>query len=181
MDFSKKVLITERKLEHATIMNPIIPFEPVRSDQIPIGDNWIYQVKWDGVRILVYRNDDGIRLFNRKKHERTEQYPELIEPGWASTNSFIADGEVIALASDGKPSFHEVMRRDGIRRLERIPQVRQEVGIVYMIFDLLFLDGEWITHYPSINRQKLLRQTVTPNAAYMWSIPIKTDKLCSRS
>ncbi|MFC6546706.1 DNA ligase, partial [Cohnella cellulosilytica] len=110
-------------------MKPIIPFEPIRSDSVPSGKQWIYQVKWDGVRILPYFDGAQIRLFNRHLNERTMQFPELTDRSYFEASSIILDGEVIALAADGKPSFHEVMRRDGVRRADRVAMARHEVPI----------------------------------------------------
>jgi bifunctional non-homologous end joining protein LigD len=143
-------------------MEPIIPFEPIRSSTIPEGDQWTYQVKWDGVRILDYY-DGSTRLFNRKKHERTLQYPELTESPICSASSFITDGEVIALAPDGKPSFHEVMRRDGIRNASSLKRAVKETPITYMVFDLLYLNGEWLTGRPLEERMQLLSEVLIPS------------------
>lgn len=144
-------------------MKPIIPFEPVRSETIPVDQDWVYQVKWDGVRILAYNEGSGTTLFNRKRRERTLHYPELTTRPWCRADSFVADGEVIALAADGKPSFHEVMRRDGLRRMERVKEVRQFVPITYMVFDLLYLNGKWIHTEPLRERQRLLADILLPN------------------
>lgn len=143
-------------------MKPIIPFEPVRGETIPAGEAWIYQVKWDGVRILAYNEGAGTALFNRRLRERTGHYPELAAASFCKASSFITDGEVIALAPDGKPSFHEVMRRDGIRRLERVHEVRKAVPIAYMIFDLLYANGQWLTAKPLAERQRLLAELIVP-------------------
>jgi bifunctional non-homologous end joining protein LigD len=144
-------------------MKPIIPFEPIREEIVPEGEQWIYQIKWDGVRILSYFDGSSIKLYNRKKNERTFQFPELTNPTYCSAQSFILDGEVIALAADGKPSFHEVMRRDGIRRLNRVPQAQKEVPISYMIFDLIYLNGDWIHTCSLHERQRLLSEIIIPN------------------
>jgi len=144
-------------------MDPLFPFEPIRSSEIPIGDNWVHQVKWDGVRILSYCDGSEVKLFNRKKNERTHHYPELITPSYCKANSFILDGEVVALAADGKPSFHEVMRRDGIRVMSRVPQASQIVPIVYMVFDILSCNGEWVINQTLHERQQLLIDMLIPN------------------
>lgn len=143
-------------------MKPIIPFEPVRKDDIPPGDDWIAQVKWDGVRILTYFDGTHVRLFNRKKNERTNNYPELTAPqSYCHAESVILDGEVIAL-EEGKPSFHEVMRRDGIRRIDKVQHMKQIVPVFYMIFDVLFVNGEWIHDHPLNIRQKVLTDIIQP-------------------
>ncbi|MFB9273357.1 DNA ligase [Cohnella cellulosilytica] len=143
-------------------MKPIIPFEPIRSDSVPSGKQWIYQVKWDGVRILPYFDGAQIRLFNRHLNERTMQFPELTDRSYFEASSIILDGEVIALAADGKPSFHEVMRRDGVRRADRVAMARHEVPINYMVFDILYLDGDWLTDRPLRERQLLLSEVLVP-------------------
>ncbi|MFS0728098.1 DNA ligase [Paenibacillus sp. 1P07SE] len=145
-------------------MNPIIPFEPVRAEQIPSGPDWIHQMKWDGVRILAYHESGETRLFNRRLHERTSQYPELLSP-LLDARSYIVDGEVIALAPDGKPSFHEVMRRDGIRRLERVPLLQREVPVTYIIFDVLSLDGVSLMDRPLAERLDILGKGIITGPA----------------
>ncbi|MDF2961531.1 MAG: ligase [Paenibacillus sp.] len=145
-------------------MEPIIPFEPIRGDNIPADGNWIYQIKWDGVRILTYFDGTDCRLYNRRINERTYHYPEIYNvSAYSNAQSFILDGEVIALAADGQPSFNEVMRRDGLRRMERVQHVMQEVPVYYMVFDILFLNGNWINQQPLDHRMNILRNIITPN------------------
>jgi bifunctional non-homologous end joining protein LigD len=143
---------------------PIIPFEPIRKFEVPTASLWIYQIKWDGVRVLTYYDGKECKLFNRKLNERTQHYPELLKvKDYCNAQSVILDGEIIALASDGKPSFHEVMKRDGIRRMERIESVKKIVPITFVVFDILFYNGEWVTHLPLAKRNQLLSEAVLPN------------------
>jgi bifunctional non-homologous end joining protein LigD len=145
-------------------MRPIIPMEPINCEVIPQGSEWIAQVKWDGVRILTYFDGHEVRLFNRRLNERTNHYPEITDiHRYCNARSVILDGEVIALGSDGKPSFYEVMRRDGIRRMEKVSQIQKAVPITYMIFDVLYLNGQWVTSYTLTERQQILNAIITPN------------------
>lgn len=145
-------------------MKPIIPMEPIHCETIPQGPDWVAQVKWDGVRVLAYCDGQKTCLYNRRLHERTFHYPEIADlREYGRVRSAILDGEVIALGADGKPSFHEVMRRDGIRRLEKVRQVRQAVPVTYMIFDVLYVDGVWITDRPFEERFHVLSEIVAPN------------------
>lgn len=156
-------------------LNPIYPFEPVSSDRVPEGPEWISQIKWDGVRIVSYYNGAETKLFNRKLNERTNIFPELTNSkSYTSANSIILDGEVIALDKNGNPSFHEVMRRDGIRRLDRVKYVMEAVPIFYMIFDILYYNGEWVIDRPLKERLELLSKVVTPNEQIQ-IIPINKD------
>jgi len=143
-------------------MEPIVPFEPIHTDHIPEGTAWAGQVKWDGVRVLTYYDGNEVRLFNRKFNERTYHYPELINIAeYCSAHSIILDGEIIAL-KDGKPSFYEVMKRDGIKKLSNVDVMRKSVPITYMIFDILYLNNEWVTSFPLAERQKMLRDVIKP-------------------
>ncbi|WP_257535696.1 ATP-dependent DNA ligase [Mesobacillus foraminis] len=138
--------------------------EPVGSETIPAGKDWCAQIKWDSVRILTYFDQQEVRLYNRKKNERTRHYPEITDIGkYCASSAAILDGEVIALGENGKPSFHEVMRRDGLRRLERLKMAAESVPIIYMIFDVIYLNGEWINNKPFHERNEILRNIITPN------------------
>lgn len=156
-------------------LNPIFPFEPISSDTVPIGPEWISQIKWDGVRILTYFDGKEVKLFNRKLNERTTIFPELTNiKSYTNAQSIILDGEVISLDQNGNPSFHEVMRRDGIRRMDRVDSAIEAVPIFYMIFDILFYNGEWVTQFPLQERQNLLLEAVQPSNQIQL-VPNNTD------
>lgn len=145
-------------------LKPLIPFEPIRTDLAPSGGQWIGQVKWDGVRVLTYYDGREVRLFNRKLHERTMQYPELLPiDQYCAADSAILDGEIIALV-EGKPSFHEVMKRDGVRKSQNLSAAQRQVSIHYMIFDILYCNQAWVVDRPLEERQHLLEQMIQPNS-----------------
>lgn len=145
-------------------MEAIIPFEPVSTQQIPTGDNWVSQIKWDGVRMLTYYDGVNVRLINRSLNDRTMQYPELLAiEQFCQADSVILDGEIIAF-DHNKPSFHQVMRRDGIRRSDNVASASREVQVTYMVFDILYLDGSWVTTKPLRERQQLLQERIKPTS-----------------
>lgn len=141
---------------------PVVPFEPISTEQLPDGPQWVAQVKWDGVRVLTYYDGNEVRLFNRKLNERTFHYPELANISeYCSARSVILDGEIIALKY-GKPSFYEVMKRDGITKLSNVNAVRKTIPITYMIFDVLFFNNQWVTSSHLTERQKMLSDIIKP-------------------
>lgn len=144
------------------MFKPLIPFEPISRDTLPTGPQWIAQVKWDGVRMLAYEDGHELRLVNRRLHDRTAQYPELVTPrNLCSGTSYILDGEVIALDPDtGKPSFYHVLRRDRMSRPEGIAQAIHQIPVTYMVFDILFYEGKWVTDQPLADRQRLLHEVL---------------------
>lgn len=144
------------------MFKPLIPFEPISRDTLPTGPQWIAQVKWDGVRMLAYEDGHELRLVNRRLHDRTAQYPELVTPrNLCAGSSYILDGEVIALDPDtGKPSFYHVLRRDRMSRPEGIAQAIHQIPVTYMVFDILFYEGKWVTDQPLADRQRLLHEVL---------------------
>lgn len=146
------------------LVKPVIPFEPVQTSVFPDGDNWIAQVKWDGVRMLVYGDGTETRMVNRSLHERTLQYPELTPvSAYCDARSVVLDGEIISL-KDGRPSFSEVMRRDRARTEQAVRLASRTVSIVYMVFDVLYLNDVWITDEPLAQRQERLAAILRPHA-----------------
>lgn len=144
-------------------ITPVVPFEPIRVFEFPQGEPWIAQVKWDGVRMLAYIEHGQVRLMNRRGNERSLQYPEFMDPSaYCRADSAILDGEMIAIAG-GKPSFQEVMKRDSLRRQQEITFAVQRIPVVYMIFDILYCNGQWVTDQPLAQRQQLLQDYVLPS------------------
>lgn len=145
-------------------LKKIIPFEPISSKSIPQGDEWIYETKWDGTRILTYYDGIKVCLYNRKQNERTNHYPELVNIAtYCSASSFILDGEVIALNEEGHPSFHNVMKRDAIRKIEKIAILQQKIPIFYCIFDIIYLNGKWVHELPLRERKERLKEVIIPS------------------
>ncbi len=143
-------------------LTPVIPFEPVSTDDLPAGSGWVAQVKWDGVRVLTYYDGSEVRLFNRKLNERTLQYPELTAVHrYCRAASVILDGEIIAF-DNGKVSFQEVMKRDSLRSGRSVSAALRQVPVTYMIFDVLYCNGEWVTDKPLKQRQEMLDAVIVP-------------------
>lgn len=140
--------------------SPIKPMEPKSRPRPFDSDRHIFQVKWDGVRILSFINGREVRLQNRKLRDRTLQYPEMQSLSQQiSGREVILDGEMIAL-KDGKPSFSRILRRDLAARgtKERV----QEIPVVYMVFDLLYADDRDLTKLPWEERDGMLKKLLTP-------------------
>lgn len=136
---------------------PVPPMEPVsRPDPFDCPDT-LFQVKWDGVRALAYAGSSGgVRLFNRKLHERTAQYPELIGGLAGLSGGTALDGEIVVPGEGGKPDFPRVLRRDLSRSQSKIDQLAGSAPAHYMVFDVLWLAGEPVYPLPLARRLELL-------------------------
>lgn len=138
---------------------PIKPMEPVPVDEAFDSADTFFQVKWDGVRVLTYVYPDGqVKLFNRRLNERTQQYPEIVEIMSKLPNGTVLDGEIIAFGCNGKPDFPRVLQRDFVRSSIKIKTLAENIQVHYMVFDVLWYDGEAVYNLPLIQRLQILEK-----------------------
>ena len=136
---------------------PVRPMEPVSIESAFDNADYLFQLKWDGVRILSYVYPNGeIRLFNRHLNERSAQYPELRQALEGLGRGTVLDGEVVTLDSAGKPDFHRVLRRDLVLSPVKIKALINSIPVHYMVFDVLWLNGEKCCSLPLVKRMEIL-------------------------
>jgi bifunctional non-homologous end joining protein LigD len=130
-----------------------------RSGPLPDGDGWGFEVKWDGVRAIAFVQGGRLRLASRKARDVTVRYPELRELGRAlGAREAILDGEVVAFDADGRPSFQRLQGRMHLTSESQVRRLAQSDPVVYVIFDLLFLDGHSLMKLPYAERRERLRE-----------------------
>ncbi len=138
--------------------------------ELPPGDGWAYEIKWDGVRAIGYVDGGRLRLESRRGTNITPRYPELRELGRAlGTHEAVLDGEVVAFGSDGRPSFQRLQGRMHLTGESQVRRLSQTEPVVYVIFDLLFLDGHELFDLPYRDRRKLLSDLIAPGRT--WQVP----------
>jgi bifunctional non-homologous end joining protein LigD len=121
------------------------------------AEAWAAEVKWDGYRALCLRDTSGLRLESRRGTEMTLWFPELAGLHQdLESHEVVLDGEVIALGADSKPDFQLLQQR--MRRPTSPTRRPSDVPVVYLIFDLLWLDGRWVTDLPFTQRRGLLEE-----------------------
>lgn len=135
------------------------PMLATPATELPIGDGWSFELKWDGVRALAFVDAGELRLCARKGTDVTARYPELGEIGAAlDGHGAILDGEIVAFDADGKPSFGLLQRRMGLTDPGRIRHRSAETPVTYVAFDLLWLDGRSLCEQPYERRRELLAE-----------------------
>lgn len=122
-------------------LGEIKTMDPIIREDAFDSEDFLYQVKWDGVRILAAISGESVYLRNKRGNQRTEQYPELQSlTGILGVKNAVLDGEIVVLR-EGKPSFPGVMQRDRCSTASSIAHVSKTLPISYMVFDLLYLNG----------------------------------------
>jgi bifunctional non-homologous end joining protein LigD len=120
---------------------------------LPVGSQWSYEVKWDGMRLLVDVSAGGLTMTSRTGRDMTRHFPELAGLADAVEDG-VLDGEVVLLA-DGAPSFEALSHR-----FHRVPTAAEVAArpVVLMVFDVLRLYGVSLLERPLAERRATLER-----------------------
>ena len=107
--------------------------------RLPEGDDWIYELKFDGYRALIIKDEQRVELRSRKNKDLTGMYRGIAAAGLRlKAEQAVIDGEIVALDAQGSPSFQALQHRGS----------HPGHQIVFYAFDLLHLDGKDLTGEP---------------------------------
>lgn len=120
-------------------------------DQPPAGE-WIYEIKYDGYRILTRIKNGEVRLFTRNENDWSPRMPQLAKAlGALKLRDSWLDGEIVVLNEQGLPDF---------QALQRAFEIGRSVDIIYYLFDAPFLNGEDLRKLPVEERRARLEEVV---------------------
>lgn len=142
-----------------------------KGDRVPIGADWTHEVKWDGMRVLVDRTPDRLRIWSRNENDVTVSFPEL-RGLTAVADDVLLDGEVVALG-EGVPSFGALADRMHVRDAARAQRLSEKNPVTLIVFDLLRLRGEDLCDRPLSERRELLLGLGLDDVA--WQVPPTYD------
>ncbi|HKT26277.1 MAG TPA: non-homologous end-joining DNA ligase [Terriglobales bacterium] len=151
----------------APMPSTIRPMLATLVDEAFDDDDWIYEIKWDGYRSVVFFGGDGqrsLRMVSRNQNDQTAEFPELqaIVDG-LNCRSCIVDGEIVALDESGRASFSLMQQRSGLSSDGKRRSPDHSVFIMYYAFDLLYLDGYSLLNVDLEERKKLLAAVIQPS------------------
>ena len=135
----------------------VAPMLAVVGDLPPDDGGWAYEVKWDGIRAIVYSEGGRVRALGRSSKDITATYPELREAGeQLGARPAVLDGEVVALGPDGRPNFGQLQQRMHLSGSAEIARKARQVPVSYVVFDVLHLDGQSLLDLPYDERRRRL-------------------------
>jgi ATP-dependent DNA ligase len=137
---------------------PLAPMEALSVDDIPTGEEWQYEPKWDGFRCLAFRDGDKVELQSKSGQSLTRYYPELVDAiGKLEAKTFVLDGEIV-VPSDGAFSFDALLQRIH-PAASRIQRLAHETPALLIVFDLLAgTDGRALTSLTLNQRRERLEE-----------------------
>ncbi len=120
----------------------IEPMLARQADKPPASGDYLYEVKWDGIRAMINVDEGKIKISSRNQEDITSKFPELLLPDRAfRTVSALFDSEIVCLDNAGKPVFSDVIHRIQQNGKDAIERARVRYPAVCYIFDCLWLDG----------------------------------------
>ena len=154
----------------AAMPTTITPMKAALAKTPPRGDEWLFEVKWDGVRAVCFIDQESLRLVSRTGHSCEKQYPELsVIPHYIAASQAILDGEIAALDEKGVARFELIQPRITQSDANAISHMARSRPVVYFAFDLLYLNGYDLRQVPLSERKQLLEAILTPTGVLRYS------------
>src|SRR5580698_8732105 len=127
----------------------IEPMLLLRTEKLPEGADWQYELKLDGYRTLAIKAGGKVHLRSRNDNDFNARYPSIVKALALMPDDTVIDGEVVALDEDGRPSFNKLQNYGSAG-----------VPLHFFIFDLLILDGRDVMAEPLLKRRELIEKHV---------------------
>jgi bifunctional non-homologous end joining protein LigD len=144
-----------RYAKKSPIPEELSPALATLADEPFSSDDWLYEIKWDGIRTLAFVRDGTTELMSRSGRSITSEYPEFRDLAkHVRARRAILDGEIVVLDSQGRSNFQKLQARFGVANPSA--KLQSEAPVTYYFFDILYSDGYDVRGAPLIERKQLL-------------------------
>ena len=123
-------------------------------------ENYIYELKLDGIRCLAYIDSKSVVLQNKRHKDVTAIYPELSQMSKCVKRRVILDGELVVLNKDGKPDFYALQRRSLMTDNFKISLAAKNNPVQFVAYDIIYYNGKDLTDKPLMERKAILSKAV---------------------
>src|SRR6201995_4200333 len=142
------------------------PCLPARQTKVPTGADWIHEIKHDGYRLIVHRQDKVVRLFTRNGHDWTDRYPWIVQAALQNRSKhFVLDGEAVILGIDGNSNFDDL----------HSGKFNDEVQ--FYAFDMLAGDGDDLRKLPLSMRKANLQRLLARRPEGIFVAPFEQGEI----
>ncbi|HCZ37140.1 MAG TPA: hypothetical protein DHV26_14560, partial [Cytophagales bacterium] len=149
------------------LQDNIEPMLSGSADKPPVGDNFLHEIKWDGIRALIAVEDGQIRIRTRNQNDVTKQFPELTiaDKSFRATCGLF-DAEIVCLDKAGKADFKKVIHRLMSTGETSIQKGMKSSPVHCYVFDCLYMDGRNLINEPLEKRREWLKDAIKPETPY---------------
>jgi DNA ligase D-like protein (predicted ligase)/DNA ligase D-like protein (predicted polymerase)/DNA ligase D-like protein (predicted 3'-phosphoesterase) len=149
------------------LRDPIEPMLANSDDHVPDSDNFLYEVKWDGIRAMISLDEGQVRIMSRNQNDITVAFPELLVPEKSfRASSLLIDTEIVCLDESGRPVFQDVIHRMRQTSESAAKRGAAKHPAVCYVFDLLYLDGRPVVGEPLERRREWMTDAIRTGTAY---------------
>lgn len=149
------------------LRDPVQPMLATIHREVPDSDDYLFEVKWDGIRAMISLDEGKVRILSRNHRDITAPFPELVVPEQAfRASSLLIDCEIVCLDDDGRPVFKDVINRMRHTADSAIKRGMSKHPAVCYVFDLLYLDGRVITGEPLERRREWMADAIKAGTAF---------------
>jgi DNA ligase D-like protein (predicted ligase) len=127
----------------------IEPMLLLRTEKLPEGPDWAYEIKLDGYRALAFKTGGKLELRSRNDNDFALRYPSIAKALASLPDDTAVDGEIVALDAEGKPSFNALQNYGS-----------SKADLIYYVFDLMVLAGEDVMGEQLRKRRELLEKKI---------------------
>ena len=136
----------------------------LESEKFPFNDDdYIYELKLDGIRCVAYLDDNKTILRNKRNKDVTNIYPELANIYKQAKEKCIIDGELIVIGKNGTPDFFALQKRSLLTDKFRIEIESEKTKVHFVAYDILFLKDKDLINKSLIERKELLKSNIKEN------------------
>ena len=121
--------------------------------------DYIFELKLDGIRCIVYNDENNIEIRNKRNMRLNSTYPELYDIHKQIKRRCILDGEIV-LMNNGKPDFFELQKRSMMSNMTKIEFTASKLPVSFSAFDILYINNEQITNKSLMDRKEILDDAV---------------------
>lgn len=159
--------VNKNQWDRHTIIPPLLATTSIELPGNP--DAFVYEVKWDGIRVTIYLEEDKIKILSRSGRDITAQFPDLVKSREHLNVSVAAlDAEIVCLDSKGLPLFKDVISRMHAGSFAIDTLVKSKPAYCYL-FDVMYLDGRHLLKEPLVRRQEWLKDIIKSKSVFRLS------------
>ena len=137
----------------------IDPMLLLRTDSLPSGEQWLYELKLDGYRAIAFKRNGAVHLRSRNDNDFNARYPAVVEALAKLPDNTVIDGEVVAFDQEGRPSFNALQNYGSA-----------PAPVVYYVFDVMVLAGQNVMREPLREAARAAREEGASEAAGTGSV-----------
>ncbi len=146
------------------------------SEKIPTAGDWVYEVKWDGIRAMIALDEGVVRIRSRNQNDITVAFPELADPGSFRATCGLFDCEIVCLDAAGRPVFKDVINRMRQTSEGAIARAKSKHPAVCYVFDCLYLDGRPLVNEPLTRRREWMADAIKKEGSYRVSQTVEDGR-----